>query len=668
MRKTNWVVSLEEDIHEIVSQLTTNSAENFSTLTSVGMKGITNSFENFSTLSIVGMEGIGKTTLAKMVFNNRAIQKHFVHRYWVSLPDITDDKTELLKKLGKEVLPANEKEKEKDYSYKVVNDFLKTRKYLLVLDKSPNKETWDTLKEAFLDNGKGSRILLTTRDKSVASHAGTSCKPYHIRLRTNGESRALFGQMVHCMDEPSHPNHETSSELKNLVKKVVRRCGGLPLSILNHGYLLSGKEVTTDDLSRVLEHVNPYQRPCSENLEKNKKDLHPYLSQCLSYFVKFPKDTEISSRRLAALWVAEGLVEVSDNKPLKSFAENYLLELISHNLLQILERKMNGNARTCVLPYLVKALVVAIIHRIYHKAPKIPSPWSVLILEKEINLEKKLKLQNLYLSDFCRSKIDHQPEKKYHQPNRKFLQNLQILRSGFVDEDNPLKDAFNMMTNLQILDLAFHQPQDLYVDHLSGLKYLSSLSLFGKLNDPSTIINTTALPQSLTDLTLSASGLSDDPMPQLEKLHKLECLTFYSASYTGKSMFCSKGGFPQLQVLKFIMLQELEEWHVEEQAMPTLKKLEFRSCKKLKVPSGLIHLKTLRELKLKMMPLNFTRQVEKRKEQTWEHISVFPIVLPFMSQATVRVSMNEGTKIEPTKVEEAFQDESWVEAMHDELL
>uniref|UniRef100_A0A7N2LLV7 NB-ARC domain-containing protein n=1 Tax=Quercus lobata TaxID=97700 RepID=A0A7N2LLV7_QUELO len=673
MRKTNWVVSLEEDIHEIVSQLTTNSAENFSTLTSVGMKGITNSFENFSTLSIVGMEGIGKTTLAKMVFNNRAIQKHFVHRYWVSLPDITDDKTELLKKLGKEVLPANEKEKEKDYSYKVVNDFLKTRKYLLVLDKSPNKETWDTLKEAFLDNGKGSRILLTTRDKSVASHAGTSCKPYHIRLRTNGESRALFGQMVHCMDEPSHPNHETSSELKNLVKKVVRRCGGLPLSILNHGYLLSGKEVTTDDLSRVLEHVNPYQRPCSENLEKNKKDLHPYLSQCLSYFVKFPKDTEISSRRLAALWVAEGLVEVSDNKPLKSFAENYLLELISHNLLQILERKMNGNARTCVLPctlreiwlreYPSSCLNEQVIIYFYENdvrscqgfggsnySPNISqsskNPQSMVCFDtregdksgEEIGnyLKKGIsrghllqlkKLQNLYLSDFCRSKIDHQPEKKYHQPNRKFLQNLQILRSGFVDEDNPLKDAFNMMTNLQILDLAFHQPQDLYVDHLSGLKYLSSLSLFGKLNDPSTIINTTALPQSLTDLTLSASGLSDDPMPQLEKLHKLECLTFYSASYTGKSMFCSKGGFPQLQVLKFIMLQELEEWHVEEQAMPTLKKLEFRSCKKLKVPSGLIHLKTLRELKLKMMPLNFTRQVEKRKEQTWEHISVFPVLI-----------------------------------------
>ena len=43
-----------------------------------------------------------------------------------------------------------------------------------------------------------------------------------------------------------------------------------------------------------------------------------------------------------------------------------------------------------MMSVLVKALVVAIIHRIYHKAPKIPRSWSVLIIEKEINLEKIL--------------------------------------------------------------------------------------------------------------------------------------------------------------------------------------------------------------------------------------------------------------------------------------
>ncbi|XP_075665013.1 putative inactive disease susceptibility protein LOV1, partial [Castanea sativa] len=720
--ETNLVVGLEEDIHEIVSQLTTNSTE------------------NLCTLSIVGMEGIGKTTLAKMVFNHGAIKNHFDNRYWVILPCITDDKCVLLKTLGKEVLPTREDGKEIDYSFKEVNDFLKTRKYLLVVDKIPNKETWDTLKEAFRDCTNGSRILLTTREMSIASHADPSCPPYRLRLRSNDESRSLFAQMVRFQSEPSQPDHELSSELKYLKKKVVGRCGGLPLSILNHAHLLSGKEVTTKDLSRVLEHVNPYQRPWSENLGTNEKDLPWRLSQCLSYFGKFPRDSEISKRRLAVLWVAEGLVKESGDKPLKSVAEDYLSELISRNLVQIAERKMIGEARTCVFPSTLRELWLqqhpssfleeqVIYYDVEYDAisrhgfggnnyspnilrsyrnphsmvcfdsregdkpgedignflkkgiargqflklkvldleqvfkPQLPKNIGKLIqltylglrwtyletLPKSIgnlvNLEtldvkhtyiRKLpssiwklhKLQKLYLCDICRTKFEHRSENKCNQPNRIFLRNLHILRGGFVDKDSPLKDALNMMTNLQILELTFRldlsqqkalansfvelkqlqkltlksidgisRPHDLHVDHLSCLKYLSYLYLFGKLNDPSKIINITALPQSLTDLTLSASSLSNDPMSQLGKLQNLESLFFYSVSYTGKSMVCSKGGFPKLHVLKFIMLKELEEWHVEEQAMPTLKKLEFRSCKNLKVPSGLIHLKTLREVK-----------------------------------------------------------------------
>jgi hypothetical protein len=222
------VVGLEEDVHEMVSRLTANS-----------------STEHFSTLSIVGMEGIGKTTLAKVVFNHKAIKNHFECRYWVSLPDhIVDHKNLLLSILAKVVMPNHdENENEKDYSFKEVKDFLKAKKYLLVLDKISNKETWDTLIEAFRDSKNGSRILLTTRDKSVASHAG-SPNPYQIQLRNKNQSWVLFTQMVRFQPEPSQPD-QLSSELKNLAEKFVKRCGGLPLCILSHGYLLSRKEVST---------------------------------------------------------------------------------------------------------------------------------------------------------------------------------------------------------------------------------------------------------------------------------------------------------------------------------------------------------------------------------------------------------------------------------------
>ncbi|GMY34770.1 probable disease resistance RPP8-like protein 2 [Fagus crenata] len=105
-KETNSVVSLEEDVQEMVSRLTTNSDD-----------------QQFSTHSIVEMEGTGKTTLASEVMPNH-----------------------------------DEKGKEKDYSFNEVMDVLKGKKYLLVLDKISNKETWDALKEAFRDSKNGAEF------------------------------------------------------------------------------------------------------------------------------------------------------------------------------------------------------------------------------------------------------------------------------------------------------------------------------------------------------------------------------------------------------------------------------------------------------------------------------------------------------------------------------
>lgn len=167
------------------------------------------------------------------------------------------------------------------------------------------------------------------------------------------------------------------------------------------------------------------------------------------------------------------------------------------------------------------------------------------------------------------------------------------------------------------------RPQDLKATFLSGLENISNLYLFGKLE----MISISELPQSLSDLTLSASRLSDDPMPELEKLPKLKCLSLYAGSYIGKSMSCSKGGFLQLPVLNFLKLKELEEWNVVEEAMPNLKKLEIRSCYSLKVPNGLRHLKTLGELKLRDMSVKFTSEIEETKEKIWADIAIPPAII-----------------------------------------
>ena len=616
-----------------------------------------------------------------------------------------------------------------------MHDFLWDTKYLVVLDKISTKEEWHTLKSAFLNSTNGSRIVLTTRYKDVASHVNQNSVSHQLRLQTKDESWDLFTQVVRLPSETSQPEISPDVDIqkvKKIAEKVVGIRGGLPLSILRLGYLLSGtKRVTSEELSRVLKHMDHNQTPWLETLELNEKDLPSYLRQCLSYFGLFPRDSEIPARRLVALWVAEGLAKPSGDElePLESVAKKYLSELISRNLVQVVEKKLNGKVKRCGFPdtlrklwlqryprsSLVQRLIICfdendasssnnnasstyiqnkllscrrppsmlyfdsregnkpgedsgnllrkgiagghllqlqVIDLEHVFRPQLPSTirrlthltylslrWTFLetipsSIGNLVNLQtldvkhtyirtlpssiwKLLKLRHLYMDQIYRSKIEH-------HPRGSFLPNLQTLQGAFVDKDSPLKDGLHRLANLRKLILAFllklseqevfaesllelkhlqflklksidemGRPQDLMVMCLSGLEKLSSLYLFGKL-DPSIIKD--GFLQSLTELTLLASRLSDDPIPELEKLHNIKSLSLYSGSYIGNSMVCSIGGFPQLLVLKFWMLQELEQWTIEQQAMPKLKQLEIRSCKRLRVPTGLSHLKNLREL------------------------------------------------------------------------
>ncbi|XP_030969577.1 disease resistance protein RPM1-like [Quercus lobata] len=517
--------------------------------------------------------------------------------------------------------------------------------------------------------------------------------------------------MVHLPSETSDqpkvsPEAGEAQKKNSLAHKVVGRCGGLPLSILHLGYLFSGmKNVTYEELLKVLDHIDHNQTPWTEIMDFDVKDLPPHLRQFLSYFGLFPKDSETSARRLVALWVAKGLIKPSGIKqePPDLVARKILEELISLNLVQVVERRPNGKEKTCSFPSALLDLWLRsnasfdqwlAYNTNEYDASSTLSRGSAekFKMEEKKNVEnqrvlnprnqwtclemippsignltnlqtldvkhtyigilpssiwKLKKLRHLCMNQIYRSQIKH-------QPSGSSLQNLQTLRGAFVDKDSLLKDSLRRLTNLRKLALAFQlnlsqqialaesflklnqlkalklksidemgRPQDLKATFLLGLENLSNLYLFGKLENTS--IN--RLRQSLTDLTLSASGLLDDPMPELETLKKLECLSLYSGSYTGKSMSCSKGGFPQLHVMNLWMLEELEEWNVVEEAMSNCKKLEIRCCNSLNVPTGLGHLKTLSELKLKDMPVKFTAEIEETKEIIWGDIALSPAII-----------------------------------------
>ncbi|KAK4405915.1 Disease resistance protein RPP8 [Sesamum angolense] len=115
--------------------------------------------------------------------------------------------------------------------------------------------------------------------------------------------------------------------------------------------------------------------------------------------------------------------------------------------------------------------------------------------------------------------------------------------------------------------------------------------------------------ESLTKLTLRSSGLKQDPMPTLEKLPNLYSLRLRNA-FEGNKICCSSRGFPRLRILEILGLNSLEDWTIEEGAMPNLYALKIDECSKLKmVPGGIKHIAALRELVIANMPVDFKNRI-----------------------------------------------------------
>ncbi|KAL8111502.1 hypothetical protein AgCh_019274 [Apium graveolens] len=113
----------------------------------------------------------------------------------------------------------------------------------------------------------------------------------------------------------------------------------------------------------------------------------------------------------------------------------------------------------------------------------------------------------------------------------------------------------------------------------------------------------------LTKLTLDGCRMEEDPMILLEKLPNLCELYLWYNAYLGTEMVCAAHGFPRLQILS-LLLKDLKQWKVEEEAMPNLFTLRISYCKELEMlPEGLRYLAALDSITISDMPVAFRDRI-----------------------------------------------------------
>ncbi|KAL2243727.1 UNVERIFIED_CONTAM: putative disease resistance protein [Sesamum indicum] len=307
---------------------------------------------NLQILSIVGMGGIGKTTLAQNIFDHPYTVHYFPKRIWLTISQEYSVR-EILSSLLHNGKKQESSQTEAELGQRLYQSLFGER-YLIVMDDVWSVEAWNDLKLFFPNNGKGSRVMLTTRESSLAISLGSQ-ESYSLDFLNEEKSWNLFCQETFAQKDCPYP------ELAEIGKNIVKSCNGLPLTIVVLSKLLANSNMTREYWESIAKNVSTFRNSkdyegCLQILSLSYNNLSVHLKPCFLYMSVFPEDSKIRVSKLTKLWIAEGFLKPIRGKSLEEVAKKYLRDLIDRNLFLSLEFGFDGKLKRCGIHDLLRDL------------------------------------------------------------------------------------------------------------------------------------------------------------------------------------------------------------------------------------------------------------------------------------------------------------------------
>lgn len=284
---------------------------------------------------ITGIGGIGKTALAKLIYNDERISNNFQLKIWVHVSENFD-----VRRITREIMESCSEKGCSDFvNWNMIQEKLKDqiqgKQFLLVLDDvwDDDRSKWEQLCLPFVFANYRSRLLITTRNANVLNSTMTTL--YSLEVLTDEECWKIFktNAFINGMSD-NHP------KLEVIGKDIVKKLQGLPLAAKAVGGLLYSK-LDKESWKVILESELWEYPKCGKDIFSSLKisyrHLPAHLKQCYGYCSLFPKDYEFEKDKLIHIWNAQGFIPPRGERHIEDIASECFNELLSKSFFKRFE-------------------------------------------------------------------------------------------------------------------------------------------------------------------------------------------------------------------------------------------------------------------------------------------------------------------------------------------